>query len=111
MVGIAVARLNISQKDFYELCPAEFYEAITYLDDKEKAILEFKRNNTWEAMRYQTMFWYNSQVKANDRVKHPADLFRFAWEKQEIKMQSVADQKRVLENMFGKCEPKRKRKE
>lgn len=110
LVGIAIARLQISSLEFYDLCPAEFYEAITYLDEKEKAELEFQRNNIWEAMRYQTMFWYNTQVKRTQRVSNPQELFRFFWEKEEIKHQSPEEQKLVLEAMFGKCVKRRRKK-
>lgn len=110
LVGIAIARLRISSLEFYDLCPAEFYEAITYLDEKEKAELEFQRNNIWEAMRYQTMFWYNTQVKRTQRVSNPQELFRFFWEKEEIEHQSPEEQKLVLEAMFGKCIKRRRKK-
>ena len=60
-------------------------------------------------MRYQTMFWYNTQVKRTQRVLTQELFLCFSWEKEEIK-HLIQKNRTVLEAMFGKCVKRRRKK-
>lgn len=106
---MAVARLHISVDDFYMMTPAEFFEAISFINKQEVGILEFYRNNIWESMRFQTMMNYNMQAGKGKAIKDPRKICHFAWDK-EIEPQDVDKQKAILIGIFGPPKKKRKRR-
>ena len=88
--------------------PAEFFEAISFVNKHEQNVLEFYRNNIWESMRFQTMMTYNMTPGKHKALKDPKKICRFAWEKEEV--QDVERQKAVLISIFGQPKNKRKRR-
>lgn len=104
---MAVARLHISVDEFYMMTPAEFFEAILFINKHEASVLEFYRNNIWESMRFQTMMNYNMIAGNRKAIKDPKKICKFAWDKDPTP-QDVEKQKAILMGIFGA--PKRKRK-
>lgn len=104
---MAVARLGITVEDFYMMTPAEFFEAISFINKHEASVLEFYRNNIWESMRFQTMMSYNMIPGNRKPMKDPKKICKFAWDK-DPEPQDVEKQKAILIGIFGA--PKRKRK-
>ncbi len=98
---MALSRLHIAPQQFYDLSPAEFYEALKDHQDRETIKLEQQVQSIYDAMRLNALVVYNSAMGRKKGIKNPKDLFAFPWDKQE-KEQSNEELKAGLLNYFTK---------
>lgn len=87
MRGLAFGLLGISRRDFYEMRPGEFWEAVRAYKERVSA----DRQHIGELVRGATLRLYNLQVAPKYRMKDPAKFWPMPWdttvdaEEQEIR--------------------------
>jgi hypothetical protein len=110
-----LSRLGIGTRQFYELCPAEFFYALQDHQERERIILEEQIRATWESTR--TQIWYdiglNGNIKKGKRPKKVTDVFGLVWDRKEKKqqVQSVEEMKQILTQMHQSNKMKMERQQ
>ena len=90
---MAIARLGVTVLDFYEMTPIEFHYALQI-----KAEMELEdMKSRMEAARFVGMQIWNSAGKSLKKTElDPKKLLPFAWDKTEVKRQTVEEMKNVM---------------
>lgn len=93
MRGLAFGVLGMSRKEFYEMRPGEFLEALAAHNEEVAA----DRRHIGELIRGATLRLFNIQVTQKSRMRDPAKFWPMPWD--ESKAQSESDEIRRLENL------------
>lgn len=92
MRGLAFGVLGMSRKEFYEMRPGEFLEALEAHNEEVAA----DRRHMGELIRGATLRLFNTQVAQKSRMRDPAKFWRMPWDETR---QSENDEIRRLENL------------
>lgn len=86
---MAVSRLGLTSREFYQLTPVEFHHAI--IDHEKIHFTPMKR--ICELLRMNGVTIHNSAFgrKKSDKIKNPAEYVEFTWERPKV--QTVEDMK------------------
>lgn len=76
MRGWAFGVLGLSRKEFYEMRPGEFWEALSAHNEKVLA----DRRHLGELVRGATLRLFNLQVAQKHRMKDPAKFWPMPWD-------------------------------
>lgn len=109
VIGVILSRLGLTPRQVYGIdgmTPLELQNALKDYDEREKA----HHKTTWESMRMQTLMIINLTRPKRKQLKNPQSILRFAWEEdyKKDKVQSLEEQKMMLNFLFGP--PKKKNK-
>jgi hypothetical protein len=100
LAGIAVARLQITVPEFYQMTPVEFSWAIKTKNEAENNKYDFNRRLIFEASRLIIKHIWNSAgktLKKGFMFKEGKEIERFSWDvDEEVKPQSAEH----LKNFF-----------
>jgi len=106
LCGIAIARFGLNTREFYELSPAEFFEALNDHREREQGTLEILTRTAWESAREIIFYGVITNPNIKKKFKHSGELFKFSWEMEgrddeteEIKIERM---KKVLQGMHIK---------
>ena len=76
MRGLAFGLLGLSRRDFYEMLPGEFWEAVRAYKEHVNA----DRQHLGELVRGATLRLFNLQVEKKYRQKDPAKFWPMPWD-------------------------------
>ena len=76
MRGLALGVLGMSRKEFYEMRPGEFLEALAAHNEEVAA----DRRHMGELIRGATLRLFNTQVTQKSRMRDPAKFWRMPWD-------------------------------
>lgn len=96
MCGVAVSRLGITPRDFYDLTPVE----LRYALEDEQEVYESRLKPTLEVIRLQTLILRNVHYERKDQISDPKRLFPFPWDKPDGPM-DIDKMKSVLRGLAG----------
>lgn len=71
----------MSEQEFWDTTPKAFFLKLESSYDIE----QFKQQQEWERIRWQTALLVNMQLAKKDRIKKLTDLIEFDWDKKEPK--------------------------
>ncbi len=93
MRGLAFGVLGMTRKEFYEMRPGEFLEALAAHNEEVTA----DRRHLGELVRGATLRLFNIQVAQKSRMRDPAKFWPMPWD--ESRVQSEQDEIRRLESL------------
>ena len=85
MCGLAMASLNISQHDFDDMAPVEFFYAIQAKSELLKSEKEYEMRQRFEVARLEAVLIINNQLgrRAADFISDVRLVHKFGWEEEE----------------------------
>ena len=100
----------MSQKDFLELTPKEFYYALWDKEKYDGYVVKAIIRPICDTLRKQTHLLYNLQLPKNKKVRNEKQLMRFAWDVEVTKpTQSREQMKAVMKDIVKSFKYKKNR--
>jgi len=103
---LALSRFGITPEEFYELSPVEFYLALADWNKKQENEIKVQ----YESVRYLAVHIWNAAGKSLKRpISDAQKQLPLPWDKENVKLQSIEEQKRQLKliaSRFGRKDKK-----
>jgi len=90
------------------MSPKEFYYALKAKSEDTSRKIEFEFRKDYEVARFHAMLVINPTLGKGKQIKSPKELVSFAWEKEEVHVQSVEDMKAMLMGIAKRGNKKRR---